>query len=159
MFLLLISVLILSCKNNTKQIVVFFNPARALHVTKMNFKIEFNNEVMLDTSVTNNFVDKNLYMGEFKIETVGNDVLLIRVNNKSLQIKHLDTLPSCSNIFASYDNFTLLLDEASRIEKRKTNKGLSVDYKLIVDSLKKSAQTADRYDRVEFFIKPGKCKD
>ena len=151
----LVCILCMGCKPMDDQIKVYFDPSGAAYLEKIPLILKVNDQVILDTVVENNHVNKSLFMISFKKSQNGG-ALFAEVNGKKAFIKQLSELSiKCTDVFLGYDDHSLIFKEARKIEIEKEDEPIPTDFKQLFDSLK--ASSGNKYHQITFDIKDGNC--
>jgi hypothetical protein len=119
-------------------------------------KVELNGRELVDTLIENDHVDKARLLKVFHLQGNDEKLLVFKINNKEKKVD-FPKITECLDVFVYYDDHTAITKAALEIENNKANNGLTVNFKNIVDSLKRSSKNAF-YDKIEIDIKPMNCK-
>lgn len=155
---IIVAMAIIGCKNTNRNVRLFFNPSHAFNVEKIHFLAKVNDVIVVDTIFNNDHVDKSHFIKNVDFKFKNDDVFYLKINDKTKSVKGSDFGKNCLDIFTFYDDHTLINNNASEIEAKKNNKGLTADYKQIVDSLKKTSKI-NFYDEIKINIKPRNCEE
>ena len=149
--------LFLGCNKSDRTIGLFFNPSRAYDLQKNHLTVRSGSNIILDTIVINNYIDKSLLLKRFNADLIAENMISIDIDGKSKILKIPKSNQNCIDVFMFYDDHTAINNIASEIEKGMIEKGIIVDYKQIVDSIKKSSSIGF-YDKIEVDVKTMNCK-
>ena len=143
------------CGRSDHQIDLFFNPAGALSLEKVSFKVKIGNRIIVDTLVENERVDRSLFIKNFHYKPKKNELLHVEINGKKKEVKRMQGFSRCTDVFLRYDDHTLIFDELGKIEKKRSIVLTTAEFRKLFDSIKVASGT--RYHEITFNVKEGEC--
>ncbi len=157
LFIFIILISLIGCKNSGKQMRLFFNPSHSRDLKKIHVNAKVNETIVLDTMLNNNYIDKSYLLKALHLNS-SDSVLTLEINSKIRIIKIHENSKTCIDVFSFYDDHAIIDSIFLEIEKYKVGKGTIANYSQIIDSIKKSS-IVGYYDKIILNIKPLKCKD
>ncbi|MBB2145784.1 hypothetical protein GM921_09820 [Pedobacter sp. LMG 31464] len=149
-------ILLLGCKQSERTIGLFVNPSRTFDLQKIHIFAKSGTNVILDTVIQNNHIDKSVLLKRFNVNLVTDNTLSIGIGSISKSIKIPSNTRNCVDVFTFYDDHTMINNVALGVENQQIEKGIMANYKQIIDSLKKSKNGI--YDKIEIDVKNRSCK-